>query len=157
MRTLLTQPFTLFEVTKLRRSVAEQASSCGLTGSRLDDFVLAVHESVINAVQHAGGHGHLRVWTVDGVLSAETRDLGSGIPDDYVSGQDRPSELAFTGRGIYLIRRLCDNVTFRTGPSGTSVRLTMRLPRAPGPGAARAMKRIRVSAGGAPRFGRFTA
>jgi anti-sigma regulatory factor (Ser/Thr protein kinase) len=156
MRTLLTQPFTLHDVTKLRRAVAEQAESCGLSGPRLDDFVLAVHESVVNAVEHAGGHGYLKLWTVNGVIRSETTDHGSGIPDDYVAARHRPSELGYTGRGIYLIRRLCDTADFHTSPLGTTVRLTMRLPRGPELCTRQRMKRIRVSAGGHPP-GRFTA
>jgi serine/threonine-protein kinase RsbW len=156
MRTLLTQPFTLHDVTKLRRAVAEHAESCGLSGPRLDDFVLAVHESVVNAVEHAGGHGYLKLWTVDGVIRSETTDRGSGIPDAYVDGHSRPSDHSYSGRGIYLIRRLCDTADFRTGPLGTTVRLTMRLPASSNLGTHRRMRRIRVSAGGLPP-GHFTA
>ncbi|NUO97937.1 MAG: ATP-binding protein [Nonomuraea sp.] len=154
MGLLLNEPFTLHDVTKLRRAVAEQAEGCGLNGPRLDDFVLAVHESVVNVVEHAGGHGRLALWTVDGIIRAETADEGTGIPESRLNGCSRPSDLRYTGRGIYLIRRLCDDADFRTGPDGTRVRLTMRLPRRP-PG--RAMKRIRVSAGGGGPFGDFRA
>ncbi|MEV0379242.1 ATP-binding protein [Nonomuraea sp. NPDC050643] len=158
MRTLLTQPFSLIDVTKLRRAVAEHAENSGLHGPRLDDFVLAVHESVVNAVEHAGGHGHFRLWTVDGVIRSETSDHGSGIPDAYVNGGNRPSDQSYTGRGIYLIRRLCDAADFHTGPGGTTVRLTMRLPTGPDHGGTRgAMRRIRVTASGGHPFGRFTA
>ncbi|MFC4011907.1 ATP-binding protein [Nonomuraea purpurea] len=151
MRTLLTQFFAVHDVTKLRRAVTEQAGSCGLSGPRLDDFVLAVHESVVNAVQHAGGHGHFKLWTVDGVIRAETSDDGPGIPDRYVDGSRRPPDLSSTGRGIFLMRRLCDETDFRTGPGGTTVQLTMRLPR----DSHQRMRRIRVSADGrSPR--RFT-
>ncbi|HEX4813790.1 MAG TPA: ATP-binding protein [Nonomuraea sp.] len=156
MRTLLAQPFALHDVTKLRRAVAEQAESCGLSGPRLDDFVLAVHETVVNAVEHAGGQGHIRLWTVDGVIRAETTDRGSGIPDPYVAGDNLPHHLKYSGRGIYLIRRLCDAADFDTGPYGTTVRVTMRLPRGPDRDARRRMRRIRVSAGGFPP-GHFTA
>ncbi|MEV0626136.1 ATP-binding protein [Nonomuraea wenchangensis] len=156
MRTLLIQPFTLQDVTRLRRTVAEKAEHCGLSGPRLDDFVLAVHESVVNAVEHAGGHGHIKLWTVDGVIRSETTDRGEGIPDGYVAGDHRPSDMSYDGRGIYLIRRLCDMVDFSTGPFGTTVRITMRLPKAPGHGTRGHMRRIRVS-GEAHPHGRFTA
>ncbi|WP_327587396.1 ATP-binding protein [Nonomuraea sp. NBC_00507] len=156
MRTLLTLPFTLQDVTKLRRAVAELAEKCGLNGPRLDDFVLAVHESVVNAVEHAGGHGYFKLWTVNGVIRSETIDRGSGIPDGYVDGQFRPSERSYSGRGIYLIRRLCDTADFHTGPRGTTVRLTMQLPRGRDFSMRQRMRRIRVSVGGHPP-GRFTA
>ncbi|WP_336207419.1 ATP-binding protein [Nonomuraea sp. LPB2021202275-12-8] len=157
MRTLITQPFTLQEVTTLRHAVARHASASGLAGARLEDFVLAVHESVVNAVEHGGGYGHLKLWTSGGMLRAETADHGSGIPHGYVNGHRLPSDMAFTGRGIYLIRRLCDGVDFRTGPGGTVVQITMRLPRhqlrhvSP-------MKRVRVAVSGLHRhMNHFTA
>ncbi|NJP96238.1 ATP-binding protein [Nonomuraea sp. FMUSA5-5] len=157
MRTLIAQSFSLEDVSKLRHVVAEHAESCGLHGPRLDDFVLAVHESVVNAVEHAGGYGRFRLYTVDGVICSETRDRGAGIPEPYVNGGKRPSDSSYTGRGIYLIRRLCDAADFRTGPGGTTVLLTMRLPRRPGPDARGRMRRIRVTAPGGRPFGRFTA
>ncbi|WP_433435690.1 ATP-binding protein [Nonomuraea sp. CA-141351] len=156
MRTLMAQPFTLHDVTRLRRTVAELARSCGLSGPRLHDFVLAVHESVVNAVEHAGGHGYFKLWTVNGVIRSETTDGGSGIPGAYVDADLKPPDLSQEGRGIFLIRRLCDMADFDTGPGGTTVLLTMRLPRAPHHTTHRAMKRIRVDAGHHP-FGRFTA
>ncbi|MEQ4715704.1 ATP-binding protein [Nonomuraea sp. B19D2] len=156
MRTLMAQPFTLHDVTRLRRAVAELARSCGLSGPRLHDFVLAVHESVVNVVEHAGGHGYFKLWTVNGVIRSETTDRGSGIPGGYVDADLKPVDLAQEGRGIYLIRRLCDMADFDTGPGGTTVLLTMRLPRTPHRATHRPMKRIRVTAGHHP-FGRFTA
>ncbi|MEO3874445.1 ATP-binding protein [Nonomuraea sp. B12E4] len=157
MRTLLTQSFTLLDITKLRHAVAGQAEACGLSGPRLDDFVLAVHESVVNAVEHAGGHGHFRLWAVDGVIRSETIDRGPGIPDGYVKGHRRPSDQTSTGRGIYLIRRLCDAVDLRTGPGGTTVRLTMRLPRKLDVGDHMTMRRIRVMTAGGRSLGDFNA
>lgn len=157
MRTLIAQVFTLQDITKLRHAVSEQARSCGLHGPRLDDFVLAVHESVVNAIEHAGGHGRFKLWTVDGVIRSETSDRGAGIPEAYVNGGKRPSDESHTGRGIYLIRRLCDAADFRTGPGGTTVLLTMRLPRESGLTASGRMRRIRVTAPGGSPPGRFTA
>jgi serine/threonine-protein kinase RsbW len=159
MHTLLAQPFTIRDVTDLRRSVFEQAAACGLTGARLEDYVLAVHESVINAVEHGGGRGRFTLWTIDRMLRSETTDQGSGIPDGHVDGLRLPSDTAFTGRGIYLIRRMCDNACFLTGPTGTTVQLTMWLPQ-PAHLAPHhvPMRRVRVSAASARgRLDGFTA
>ncbi|MEV6154146.1 ATP-binding protein [Nonomuraea sp. NPDC052129] len=148
MRTLLAQSFTLDEVTGLRQSVAERAAGCGLSGARLEDYILAVHESIINAVEHGGGRGHFTLWTGDRMLRSETIDEGSGIPDEYVDEHRRPPDIAPTGRGIYLIRTLCDGASFHTGPKGTTVRLTMWLPRLAHVALQRApIRRIRVAAG----------
>ncbi|MEO3886549.1 ATP-binding protein [Nonomuraea sp. B5E05] len=153
MRILLTQPFTLDDVPELRRSVARCAEHSGLSGSRLADFVLAVHESVVNAVEHAGGHGHFRLWTVDGFILAETTDGGTGIPGRYFDGHRLPADFAATGRGIFLIRELCDEADFRTGPCGTTVRLTMRLR----PQVREARERFQITVPDQPWSGRFRA
>ena len=47
------------DCTGLRRLVAGQCAAAGLMGSRLDDFVLAVHEIAANAIVHAGMGGRL--------------------------------------------------------------------------------------------------
>jgi serine/threonine-protein kinase RsbW len=158
MRTLMAQSFTCEQVTPLRRSVAQQAYGCGLAGARLEDYLLAVHESVINAVLHGGGKGHFTLWTADGLLRSETIDHGSGIPGHYVDDHRLPSDHSFGGRGIYLICRLCDGADFRTGPAGTTVQLTMRLPAPAGLSLAGRMRRVRVSAcDDDRRFERFIA
>ncbi|MEV5327111.1 ATP-binding protein [Nonomuraea sp. NPDC052634] len=157
MRMSFSQTFTSEDISRLRREVAEHAIGCGLHGVRLDDFVLAVHESVVNAVEHAGGIGHLRLWTADGAIRAEISDGGAGIPEPYVDGDKQASGNASTGRGLYLMRRLCDTADLRTGPEGTSVLLTMRLPPAAGLPVRRGMRRIRVAAPGDGRSGCFTA
>ncbi|MFG1946011.1 ATP-binding protein [Nonomuraea sp. NPDC048826] len=154
MRTLLTQSFTGAEVAALRKAVAWHATGCGLAGPRLSDFVLAVHESVINVVTHAGGRGHVKLWTMDGLLRAETVDHGAGIPGGYLDVHHRPPVTGFDGRGLYLIRELSDGVTVRTGPRGTRVEITMRLPR-PRVKRRSPMRRVRVVADGRP--GGFTA
>lgn len=157
MRTHMAQSFGIEEVSALRHAVARYATRCGLMGRRLEDFVLAVHESVINAVVHTGGRGHLTLWTADGLLRAETIDHGTGIPGSRLESHDLPGPSSFDGRGIFLIRRLCDGVTFSTGPHGTRVEIIMKLPddRAQ---RRSSMRRVRVAAPGPGRhLGDFTA
>ena len=42
--------FSWADFAKLRRLVTGQCAAAGLTGTRLDDFVLAVHEIAANAI-----------------------------------------------------------------------------------------------------------
>src|SRR5579859_4594069 len=56
---LLDVVFGWADFTRLRRLVAGQCAAAGLSGSRLDDFVLAVHEIAANAIVHAGQGGRL--------------------------------------------------------------------------------------------------
>jgi hypothetical protein len=56
---LLDVVFGWADFARLRRQVAAQCAAAGLTGTRLDDFVLAVHEIAANAIVHAGAGGRL--------------------------------------------------------------------------------------------------
>ena len=51
---LLDVVFGWTDFAKLRRLVTKHCLAAGLTGARLDDFVLAVHEISANAIIHAG-------------------------------------------------------------------------------------------------------
>jgi hypothetical protein len=56
---LLDVVFGWADFARLRRQVAAQCAAAGLTGTRLDAFVLAVHEIAANAIVHAGAGGRL--------------------------------------------------------------------------------------------------
>jgi anti-sigma regulatory factor (Ser/Thr protein kinase) len=81
------------------------------------DVVLAVHEAVVNAIEHAR-----RCTTVsidaeieNGTVVADVRDDGSWKQPTF-GGDER-------GRGILLIRGLLSHVSIDAGPSGTTARM----------------------------------
>jgi anti-sigma regulatory factor (Ser/Thr protein kinase) len=124
---LLAQAFGRTDVADLRHAVAHTAAAAGLTGQRLDDFVLAVNEIITNAVRHTDGRGRVRLWTAGTLLSCEVTDSGGGIPPDWVEPTPPPATLVPGGRGIWIARQLCDELTLDTGPGGTVVRLSIAL------------------------------
>ncbi|HEV7898410.1 MAG TPA: ATP-binding protein [Planosporangium sp.] len=126
---LLSELFDHQLITAVRHAVARLAARSGLTGPRLDDFVLAVNEMMTNAVRHAGGSGVLTLWCQDEKLQCEVVDKGPGIPAEHLDAHPLPSPFAVSGRGLWLAHRLCDNVTIRTGRRGTTVHLIITLPR----------------------------
>ena len=80
--------------------------------------VLATHEAVANAIQHAGAPSPVVVRgdaDADGVV-IEVSDDGHWKPPD-----DPPSEER--GRGLTLIRSLVSDAQIRTGDRGTTVRI----------------------------------
>ena len=109
------------DVTAVRHAVHQHASAGGLSGQRLDDFVLAVNELITNAVRHGGGTGRVRVLGREGAVRAEVTDEGPGIPGERLANRRRPSHLAPGGRGLWLARTLCDDLSVQTGPLGTTV------------------------------------
>lgn len=70
---LFTEPFGPAEVTELRHMLTSFAAGSGLSGQRLEDFVLAVNELITNAVRHGGGRGWLRLGALAGP-AAQRRD-----------------------------------------------------------------------------------
>jgi anti-sigma regulatory factor (Ser/Thr protein kinase) len=82
-----------------------------------------------NSVRHAGGSGVLTLWCQDEQVQCEVVDEGPGIPAEHINGHPLPPPFAVSGRGLWLARRLCDSVTIRTGPRGTTVQLVIGLRR----------------------------
>ncbi|MFY9934373.1 MAG: ATP-binding protein [Streptosporangiaceae bacterium] len=126
---------------KLRKLVSRQCDAAGLAGSRLDDFVLAVHEISANAIVHAGAGGRLvlrRVASGLRCLITDTPAPGTACPAPRpadlhdVTGDgdpDAPAEPigADSGRGLWLAATLADELRITSGPDGIVVSLYMRL------------------------------
>ena len=125
---LLAEAFDRDEVTDLRHAVARVANAAGLSGQRLDDFVLAVNEIMTNAVRHTGGRGWIRLWITGTRLHCEITDTGGGIPTHWLDARRPAPDLVAGGRGLWIARRLCDDMCVETGPTGTAVCLGMALP-----------------------------
>jgi len=140
---LLDVVFGWADFARLRRQVAAQCAAAGLTGTRLDDFVLAVHEIAANAIVHAGAGGRLILRRAAGGLRCVVADT---IPKGTVScpaprsadmretaaaavAEAEPGEPigADSGRGLWLAATLADELSITSGPDSTIVSLYMRL------------------------------
>ncbi|MFB4268830.1 ATP-binding protein [Nonomuraea sp. GTA35] len=112
----------------LRHAVSIQAARAGLSGVRWDDFVLAVHEAAVNAVGHGGGRGELRLWRNGTMLCCQISDDGPGAEAGMPNGAHLPSLDGTEWRGLWLIRRLSDEIAITSGAEGTVLRVSFRLP-----------------------------
>ena len=126
---------------KLRKLVTRQCQAAGLAGSRLDDFVLAVHEISANAIVHAGAEGRLvlrRVASGVRCMITDTPAPGSACPAPRQAelhemtcdgDPDAPAEPigADSGRGLWLAATLADELRITSGPDSVIVSLYMRL------------------------------
>ena len=112
--------------------------------SHIDDFGLAVRESVINAIVHGNQDVSTRRVSVEFVLATpdvERRLVTTVCDEGYgFDWEDVPDPLAPenllkpTGRGLLFIRAFTDDLSVRRVPAGgTVVRFTNRLnpPRQP--------------------------
>jgi anti-sigma regulatory factor (Ser/Thr protein kinase) len=110
--------------------ILEAVAPAGLDEDRLTDLAVALAEALSNAAVH--GHRldpKRRVAIVllvsAGCVVVEVSDSGVGFDARGVSDPTLPErQLATGGRGIFLMRRLVDEVSYNA--SGNTVRLTVR-------------------------------
>ena len=120
---LLDRPFDLGTLSATRRAVQVSFPLDGLTESRAQGFVAAINEGMINAIQHGGGRGNIRLVHADGRLIAVVEDIRPFSP--FALAQAPPSPTAEGGRGLWIIARCCDAA--RVEPGRTGLRLVMEL------------------------------
>ena|SRR5689334_14051941 len=126
-RTLIDEVVTLSDMQQLRRHLSRLARQAGLPNDRAEEFVIAVHEAVINAIRHAGGRGEVAVVQDDQRrLIAEVSDAGPGTPRSITLTM--PPTTAQGGRGLPLAGELADHIEVHSDRHGTTVRLEMSLP-----------------------------
>lgn len=145
---LLDQAFDASSMYQLRAAVAAHAADAGLSQTRAEDLVVAVHELAANVVRHGGGRGRLLAWRhhnelhcrvtdeggepPDGARGAGSRE-GAGVSDPdaddtvIVGGQAWPIK---RGHGLWLVRQLADGVRLQPGPDGPVATITFNLARA---------------------------
>jgi anti-sigma regulatory factor (Ser/Thr protein kinase) len=123
---LLTESFDHSSITALRHVVASRVREAGLTGERLDDFVVAVNELLTNAVRHGGGLGRVALWRQDRDLVCEVSDAGAGLAEPRLE-HVRPAGDQPGGWGLWLARELTDSFQLTTGVGGTTVRVSSRV------------------------------
>ncbi|UQU65927.1 ATP-binding protein [Couchioplanes caeruleus] len=121
---LISETFDRSRVAPLRHAVAARAGAAGLTGDRLDDFVVAVNELLTNAVRHGGGTGHLTLWCEACAVTCEVVDSGAGVGQ---LREEKPAPDEPGGWGLYLVRELTDTFAIKSGPEGTAVRISSRV------------------------------
>jgi anti-sigma regulatory factor (Ser/Thr protein kinase) len=127
----LTQPFTEKDLYTLRAAVTAHAHAGGATPSSVDNLLIAVGELASNAVRHGGGSGTLRLWLADDQLFCQVRDQGPGIADPQRAGREPVPPTTTGGRGLWIVRRLCPEMTIDSDGTGTVV--TVAVPTHDGP------------------------
>ena len=113
-------------------SSASFAKIVGFVPERVEDLKTAVAEACTNAIEHGNrGRPHARVIVTmnyeGGVLSVSVVDEGEGIEEFPEEPDILPKIQNFRGRGIFLIKRLVDEVEFNKMTSeGHMVRMIIK-------------------------------
>jgi anti-sigma regulatory factor (Ser/Thr protein kinase) len=115
--------FSLTSLRAARRLVAHEAQQTSMSVEQREDLVLAVDELTTNSVVHGGGQGTLLIWRRDEGILCEIRDQGH--ISDPLAGQRPPTPEQATGRGLWVVRHLCDRVQISSSLGRTIVRVEM--------------------------------
>lgn len=121
-------PSDIENVALARQRIAQFARTCGFTDDQISDIRLAAGEAMSNAVEH-GGEKPGRSFVVDcsfsnDALTIEIQDSGRTFIEPSHGNGAGPDDRG-RGFGIFLMRRLMDEVSF--AHEGRIVRLVRRL------------------------------
>jgi serine/threonine-protein kinase RsbW len=120
---LLLEEFSGVDVPQLRLACYRVIVQAGLVEDWARRFALAIRVGLVNAVQHGGGSGVLRLLRDGGSrLVAEIVDQGAGRT---VAPPRRPQPSGESG--LSLAQRLVDDVALWSGPEGSTLRLVMTI------------------------------
>ncbi|WP_051796998.1 sensor histidine kinase [Catenuloplanes japonicus] len=93
---------------------ALRAIAAGWPSEPLDDLQLCVTEIAVNGLRHGRGERRLRVWREGSSVVCEVADDGPG-PTDPLAGYAAPAGNGLGGRGLWIVRQLCDAVAIDGG------------------------------------------
>jgi len=114
------------ELPGLRRWLRARLEAAQVEPEAVENAVLAVDEVAANGLRHGRPPVEVALWlTAQGVL-CDVTDGGSGITDP-LAGYTPPDPLQLLegGVGLWMTRRLCEDVTTGRTPTGFTVRLTL--------------------------------
>lgn len=116
------------DLSDLRHLVRMRSEAAGLPSDRSSDLLIAIGELTANTLEHTTGPGTLTIWETGSEFTCQIHDAGH--ISNPLAGRLRPDQEADTrGRGLWLVHQVCDLVQIRTGPAGTTARVSMQLPR----------------------------
>jgi anti-sigma regulatory factor (Ser/Thr protein kinase) len=122
---VLRAPITLEGLNAIRNQVRQATVDAGMTPERADLLVLAVNEGMMNAILHGGGGGEVTLMRTarDGLIAVveDVRGHHFDLP------AHTPPQDQLGGRGLWLVKQICDRVAIRRGRRGTQLVLAFGL------------------------------
>ncbi|RFM23941.1 MAG: ATP-binding protein [Candidatus Thermochlorobacter aerophilum] len=120
------------EVRRVERFVKKMAAEQGFAESRLHDIMLVITEATNNAILHGNKLdgsklAWLRCQICGDELCVEVQDEGEGFdPTTLPNPLDEENLLKPSGRGVFLIKQLAEDVRYEFSDKGTIVRFRIR-------------------------------
>lgn len=124
---------TMDSVAEIEAAAEKLAASAGMDEDARFGFTMAVREAAVNAVLHGNEYDPARKVTVrlentGKSLIVSIADEGHGLDPSKIPDPLAPENLLRgTGRGIFLMRSMMDEVHFRESHPGTEVTLVKYL------------------------------
>ena len=115
------------QLARLRLFAAHHARAIGISPEQVNALLVSVVEAATNTLCHGAGRGTCRIWNTSTELLCDITDP-TGALDPTVAGYLPPLPNRPDGRGLWIIRQLCDAVEIHTASQGTTIRLHLRLP-----------------------------
>jgi serine/threonine-protein kinase RsbW len=126
-------PSRLEELSRVEKLAQKIAKAYGLTQDRLDNLAIAVTEAVGNAILHGNRQDPQKTvrirFHLDGIyLRIEVSDQGRGFNPDALSDPLLPENLMKeSGRGVFILKSLMDDIHFTFSPAGTVVHMALKV------------------------------
>lgn len=128
----LTIPSRLKELRKIERLSGEIAQKMALSEDQQDNLSIAVTEAVGNAIVHGNKKDprkkvHILFRLEKNRVRVTVKDEGQGFnPDELSDPLDPKNLMKESGRGIFILKTLTDEVSFSFSPEGTTVEFVLK-------------------------------
>ncbi|MEO3746757.1 sensor histidine kinase [Plantactinospora sp. B5E13] len=113
------------------RHAVQGADRGQVPADEVEDLVVAVSETVTNALRHGEPPARFRIWTGDDRIVVEISDTGDG-PDDPFVGLLPTGDGARGGLGLWITYQACNHVALSRERGAFTLRLTAGNPHGPG-------------------------
>lgn len=115
-------PVVAADLDWLRREVTRAATLAGFDPTQADRFTLAANEIVINAIQYGAPPVRVTIANDGGAVIVEVHDRGEGFAASRIPATPPPWTQPH-GRGLWIARQLCDELSVLGSPGDVTVRL----------------------------------
>lgn len=129
--TTVTIPSKLKELNKVELLSEKIARKLSLSEDQQDNLAIAVTEAVGNAIVHGNKKDPKKKVDVtfrieEDRIEVTVQDEGDGFnPDELANPLDPNNIMKESGRGIFILKSLMDEVCFSFSPQGTTLRFAM--------------------------------
>jgi anti-sigma regulatory factor (Ser/Thr protein kinase) len=113
------------ELGSVRQFVAAKAEQAGLPPGRVRDLVSAVGELAANTLAHTDGPGTLLVWATEDEIVCQVHDNGHLTDASASQFRPEPDQLG-GGRGLWVVRQICDRMEISPTGDGATIRVYMQ-------------------------------